>query len=301
MTTRSDRAIGIGEVLWDLFPDGKRLGGAPANCAYHAQALGARGIVVSAVGEDKLGREILVRLDEVGLDRRFIHVDTQHPTGRVTVTLDEHGKPDFVIHEEVAWDYIPFTEALRELARQADAVCYGSLGQRSAVSRESVRRFLGATRLDCLRVFDINLRQSFYSAEMIADMLDLSNVLKLNDAELRTVAGLLDIRGSDSAVLGDLIERYDLDVVALTLGADGSRLCTRDGESSHAGVKVEVVDTVGAGDAFTAALILGLLRGDDLDEINEHANRVASYVCTQRGAMPEIPEHLRLAPPTAEA
>jgi fructokinase len=301
MARRSDRIIGIGEVLWDLFPDGKRLGGAPANCAYHAQALGARGIVVSAVGEDKLGREILARFDEVGLDRRFIHVDTQHPTGRVTVTLDEHGRPDFVIHEEVAWDYISFTEALRELARQADAVCTGSLGQRSAVSRETVRRFLGGTRLDCLRVFDINLRQSFYGAEMVADMLELSNVLKLNDEELRTLAELLGIKGPEPDVLQELIGRYDLDLVALTMGSRGSRLTTRHDEASHPGFAVEVVDTVGAGDAFTAALILGLLRGDDLDEINEHANRLASYVCTQRGAMPEIPDRLRFAAPEAKS
>ena len=285
--------VGLGEILWDLLPDGKQLGGAPANFAYHAKALGARGVVVSCVGDDDLGREIIDRLRELGLGTEHIAVDQRHPTGTVSVALDAAGKPRYTIHENVAWDFIPSSPALMKLAARTGAVCYGSLCQRSELSRETVRTFLQATRPDCLRVFDINLRQSFYSREIADTMLSLSNVLKLNDEELPVVAELLSIKGTEADILWTLTGRYRLRLIALTRGASGSLLWTPNASSTHAGIRPpRIVDTVGAGDAFTAALTVGLLRGDPLDQINDHANRIASYVCAQPGATPPLPESL---------
>lgn len=285
-------AVGLGEVLWDLLPDGKLLGGAPANFAYHAKGLGAEAFVVSAVGTDDLGQEILAQLTHNGLDTRYIHQDPEHPTGRVTVTLNAAGTPSYVIHTEVAWDFTPWNPALEDLAERTDATCFGTLGQRCPVSRNTVRRFLEVTPEHSLRVFDINLRQQFYSASIIHEMLTLSNVLKLNDEELPMVAQLLAMEGAETALLEELLQRYDLKLVALTRAAKGSLLCTRQGWSDHPGSAVTVADTVGAGDAFTAALVMGLLENRPLDMINARANRLAAYVCTQKGAMPPYPEHV---------
>jgi fructokinase len=284
--------VGLGEVLWDLFPEGKQFGGAPANFAYHAKCLGAEGFVVSAVGNDDLGREILDRLDALGLNRQFVAVDGAHPTGTVSVELDAAGKPRYVIHEDVAWDFVPVVPGLMDLAQKADAVCFGSLAQRSDASRKTIRDFLGATQEGCLRIFDINFRQRFYDAKTVARSLELANVLKLNDEELPVVAKLLKISGGEDDVMAALRDRYDLQVIALTKGAHGAVLIGPDGRSVHAGVAAKVVDTVGAGDAFTAVLAMGLLRGLDLDAINEHANHVAAYVCSRPGATPEMPARL---------
>ena len=283
---------GLGEILWDILPAGKQLGGAPANFAYHAQALGAKGVVVSCVGDDELGKEILSRLGGLGLDCRFIAVDKAHPTGTVTVKLDENGKADFTIHENVAWDFIPLDAGLLELAAQTDAVCFGSLCQRWEVSRNTVRRFLQATKPDCIRVLDINIRQSYYNKDIVHTMLQVSDVLKLNDEELPVVAELLDMTGSETNIFSQLTERYALRLIALTRGASGSRLYAQGEDSNHPGFPAQVADTVGAGDSFTAAMTLGLLQGKELDRINEDANRVASYVCTQSGATPKLPDGL---------
>jgi len=285
--------VGLGEILWDMLPTGKQLGGAPANFAYHAQALGARGVVVSCIGDDDLGKEILSQLGSLGLDCRYIAVDKAHRTGTVTVKLDAKGVPDFTIHENVAWDFIPLDSALLELAARADAVCFGSLCQRLDVSRDTVRRFLKETNPDCLRIFDINIRQSYYSKDITDTMLKTSNVLKLNEDELPLVAELLDIKGSETEILAELVARYELRFVVLTKGAEGSRLYSAGGDSVCAGIPpAEIADTVGAGDAFTAAVAVGLLRGRSLDEINAHANRVASFVCSQAGATPNLPNEL---------
>lgn len=284
--------VGLGEILWDMLPAGKQVGGAPANFAYHAQALGAQGIVVSCIGNDELGKEIISRLQELGLDRRYVAVDESHPTGTVTVELDERGKPNYTIHENVAWDYIESDSSLLELVGEADAVCYGSLCQRSEVSRKTVREFLGATRSDCLRVFDINLRQSYFDNEIIHAMLELSNVLKLNDEELPVVADLLGLSGSETDILSQLTDIYELRMIALTRGAKGSRLYAQGENSNHEGFPAEVADTVGAGDSFTAAMTLGLLYDKPLDWINEYSNRVASFVCSQSGATPKLPDSL---------
>ena len=283
---------GLGEILWDILPAGKQLGGAPANFAYHGQALGAKGVVVSCVGDDELGKEILSRLGGLGLDCRFIAVDKAHPTGTVTVKLDENGKADFTIHENVAWDFIPLDTGLLELAAQIDAVCFGSLCQRSEVSRDTVRRFLQTTKPDCIRVLDINIRQSYYNKDIVHTMLQVSDVLKLNDEELPVVAKLLDMTGSETNIFSQLTERYALRLIALTRGASGSRLYAQGEDSNHPGFPAQVADTVGAGDSFTAAMTLGLLQGKELDRINEDANRVASYVCTQSGATPKLPDGL---------
>ena len=290
--------IGLGEVLWDLLPSGKALGGAPANVAYHANSLGAEGVVVSAVGDDDLGREILDRLRAMSLDTRHVQVIASQPTGTVSVTLDEKGSPTYVIHEDVAWDHIAVDDATLELARRADAVCFGSLAQRSPEARKSVRAVLGATRDDALRVFDINLRGDFYDAELIEQSLGLANVLKINDEELETVTGLLGLdrdagdKGGDDGRLAKLAEGYDLRLVALTRGERGSVMFADGAFSRRDGIAVKVEDTVGAGDAFTAAVAVGMLGGMDLERVNELANRAAAHVCSQKGAMPGLPEEL---------
>lgn len=284
--------VGLGEILWDILPGGKQLGGAPANFAYHAQALGAQGVVVSCVGDDLSGKEISARLDQLRLTRDYIALDKEHPTGTVTVQLDKDGKPDYTIHENVAWDFIPSDSALAELAGQANAVCFGSLCQRSAVSRKTIGEFLQATKRDCIRVFDINLRQSYFNRETIHNMLQLSDVLKLNDEELSVVAELLRMSGSETDTLSQLTDTYALRLIVLTRGANGSRLFGQGGDSSHHGFAADVADTVGAGDAFTAAITLGLLHDRPLDAINEQANRLAAFVCSQRGATPKLPNSL---------
>jgi fructokinase len=286
--------IGLGEVLWDLLPAGKQLGGAPANFAWHAQQLGARSAVVSAVGRDPLGDEILARLRAMELDGSHVSVDDTHPTGTVSVTLDLAGVPNYVIHEDVAWDFIPAGGPLDELARRADVVCFGTLAQRSEASRQAVRKFLFETRADCLRVFDINLRQRFYDRHVIEASLARASVLKLNDQELPAIAKLLTLPRDEAGAVRMLFRGLvNLRLVALTRGSSGSTLFARDGVvSHHPGVGTTLVDTVGAGDAFTATLAIGLLRGRPLDHINEVANRVAAYVCSQPGATPPLPAEL---------
>lgn len=291
--------VGIGEVLWDMLPGGKQLGGAPANFAYHAAALGAHGLVVSRVGDDEPGREIRSRLDALGIDSRFVSGDGDHPTGFVAVHVDALGIPEYVIHERVAWDFLSADDALLDLASRADAVCFGTLAQRSSDSRDTIRAFLRATRVECLRVFDINLRQSYYDRDTIHHSLLLSDVLKLNEDEADTVAARLDLISDDYAdaasIVPPLFAKYPLRIIALTRGAAGSLLCSSDGRwSDHRGVTPDrIADTVGAGDAFTAALVTGLLEGVELGRINDVANRLAAYVCTQPGATPAVPAEFR--------
>ncbi len=285
--------VGLGEVLWDLLPSGRQLGGAPTNFAYHACALGGRGVVVSCVGDDEQGRDILQRFEAMGLETGAIATDTNHPTGTVTVEVSDQGQPDFTIHENVAWDYIPAGAGILGLAGRADLVCFGSLGQRCETSRRTIQQFLAATRPGCLRFFDVNLRQHFFTRDVIARSLELSDVLKLNDEELPVVAELLSIPGEQDEVLTELLRRFSLRLVVLTRGADGSVIRSADQESVCGGKKIEVADTVGAGDAFTATVAVGLLRGVDLETIHLHAQRVAGFVCTQPGGTPDMPAELR--------
>jgi len=284
--------VGLGEILWDILPDGRQLGGAPANFGYHSQALGAEGIVASCIGDDQLGKEIITRLSELGLNCDYITVDKEHPTGTVTVRVDSEGKPQYTIHEDVAWDYIRSNRRLLGLAGRADAVCFGSLCQRCDVSRRTIHEFLAATKPDCICVFDINLRQSYFSREIIETSLERASVLKLNDEELPVVAEMLDIKGSEIDILSRLTTTYNLRIIALTRGARGSLLFTKGERCDYPGLPTKVVDTVGAGDAFAAALTIGLLRGRSLDEISEFANQVASFVCSHSGATPKLPDSL---------
>lgn len=284
--------VGLGEILWDMLPSGTFLGGAPANFAFHANQLGAEGVVVSALGADDLGQGILNELQQLGLTTDGLR-QVAAPTGTVTVaTVD--GQPSYTIHTGVAWDQIPFDDGLRQLAGRADAVCFGSLAQRSPISRQTLQAFLRGTRQDCCRVFDINLRQHYYDAATIEASLGLSIVLKLNHEELPIVAELLGLPTNEVETVRALLERFGLRLIALTRGAGGSSLYTKWRTSHHPGHPVEqVADTVGAGDSFTAALVIGLLHQDDLDEMHDRAARLASYVCSQRGATPRIPDDLR--------
>jgi fructokinase len=287
--------VGIGEVLWDMLPAGKQLGGAPANFAFHAGQLGAEALIVSRVGDDEPGREILRRLDSLGVGRQHVGVDPRHPTGTVDVRVDAAGVPEYVIHAPVAWDFLESGPELLRLAARSDAVCLGTLAQRSPASRAAVSSFLGATPPQCLRVFDINLRQAFYSRDLLHELLGRSDVLKLNDGELAVVAQLFSLNSAEpTPAARELMARYPLRLVALTRGGHGSLLLTRDGRASdYPGVPVEkIADTVGAGDAFTAALVMGLLAGKGLDQINDRANRLAAFVCTQHGATPRHPPAL---------
>lgn len=288
--------VGIGEVLWDLLPTGKQLGGAPANFAYHAQQLGARASVISAVGRDALGLELIERLRACGLDTSAIAVDDAHETGAVDVKVDADGVPTYQIRKDAAWDFIPFTADNQALAGRARIVCYGSLAQRSAVSRETIRRLFFKPAA-ALRVFDINLRQHYYCRGVIDESLHWADVLKLNEQEVPVVGGLLAQPPETRMIVDALFEDFPmLRLIAVTRGGKGSSLYARpDKVSHHEGYMTKVLDTVGAGDAFTAALAVGLYRRHDLDRINADANRLAAYVCSQPGAMPPIPADLRPA------
>lgn len=284
--------IGVGELLWDMLPTGQQLGGAPANFAYHAHALGAKAMVVSCVGKDALGKELLERLCRIGLNTDSITINLSAPTGTVSVTIDVQGKPTFTIHENVAWDFIEASADVLRDASRADAICFGSLAQRSAVSRKAIQALVAATPTSCLRVFDINIRQHFFSQEVIEHSLKLANVLKLNDSELPVLATLYGLYGPPRQQLETLAQRFGLRVVALTCGAEGSLLLHDGRWSELPSVKVDVKDTVGAGDSFTAALCLGLLCGMDLGEIHNVANQIAAHVCSCVGATPILPKQL---------
>ncbi len=290
--------MGIGEVLWDLLDTGPQMGGAPANFAYHAHALGANSHAITRVGKDDLGRGILRRFRELGLPTSAVQEDESAPTGTAKVSLCGDGLAHFTIQENNAWDYLAITPEAEAAAMSADAICFGSLAQRGQKSRTTIQRLVGATSSQALRVFDINLRQRHYSRQTIEQSLRLANVLKLNDDELPVLVEMFDFSGSIEDQIERLAHRLggnpgasskDCAVVALTRGAHGS-LLYRDGRwSDCASHPVEVVDTVGAGDSFTAALVLGLLHNLDLDKINSIANDVARYVCSQAGATPAIP------------
>ena len=286
------KVCGLGEVLWDAFPDGEKFGGAPANFTCHCHSLGARAYVVSCIGRDQRGVKARAFLDNHGVDTSCLSESGAHETGVVIVTLDDAGKPDYEIKEGVAWDNLPWSKEIEDLAPQLDAVCFGSLSQRNDVSRETIRKLLAATRPDCLRVFDINIRQTFHNDEIIRSSLESANVLKLNDEELPVVAELIGAEGSDEDIVAAIIRQFDLKLVALTCGQRGALMVTAEEASFAAPPATDVVSTVGAGDAFTAAMIMGFLNNKPLDRINQEANRLAAFVCTRHGAVPELPASL---------
>jgi fructokinase len=283
--------IGIGEILWDLLPDGKRPGGAPANFAYVANALGNHGVVLSRVGNDEPGKEILAELNAKKLSTATIQLDDEKPTGLVEVRL-ENGQPNYRIVENSAWDFMEFSDDWREIAARADAVCFGSLAQRKRVSRRTILEFVNLTR--GWRIFDVNLRQPFYSREVLRESLKTANAAKLNYEELPVVAEMFGIKTPNPLrAAKDLLSQFDLNLICVTRGAAGSVLVANTEISEAAGFKVEVADAIGAGDAFTAALAHGLLRGWKLDDINKFANQVGAFVASQTGAMPDFPEEFR--------
>jgi fructokinase len=287
MARKPHTVVGLGELLWDLLPAGKQLGGAPANFAYITSLLGDNGIPGSRLGHDDLGAEALRRLNQLGLPTDFIQRDAQHLTGIVRVELDRAGQPRFDICESVAWDFLDWTPLWQELARQADAVCFGSLAQRSALSRSTIRSFLQATRPEAVRIFDVNLRQTFYSAEILSASMKLATIVKLNHEELPKVMHLFELEHRTEELSAKrLLALFRLKLVCITRGNAGSLLASAEECNAHPGFRVRVADTVGTGDAFTAAMVHEYLHGASLERMNEAANRIGAWVASQTGATP---------------
>jgi fructokinase len=286
--------IGLGELLWDMFPSGKQLGGAPANFAYILNLLGDLGVVASRVGQDDLGGEAISRVKGLGLQAREIQTDPVHPTGSVEVALDSAGQPKFGIKQSVAWDFLDWTPEWRALAKACDAVCFGSLAQRSPRSRETIHAFLETAGKSAVCVFDVNLRQCFHSPELISSSARVAHILKLNHEELPVVTKMLGYESSDEKSAARWLQKkYNLRLVCVTRGARGSLMVNGNNETEHPGFQVKVADTVGAGDAFTAALVHHFLRGASLAAMSEAANQLGSWVASQVGAMP-VPDQTRL-------
>lgn len=285
--------VGLGEVLWDMLPEGRKIGGAPVNFAYHAGQFGIDTMAVSAIGNDKLGEDTIAEMNGKHLNHIFPSVP--YPTGSVQVSLDEKGVPAYDIKENVAWDNIPFTNEIESVARSCRAVCFGSLAQRNAVSRSTIRKFIESTPSGCIRIFDINLRQNFYTSNVIHDSLEHCNILKINDEEIMLVSRMFNYDSSNiENVCRTIMEDFSLEMVILTCGTKGSYIFTKGGVSFMPTPKVNVADTVGAGDSFTGSFCAAILRGLPVAEAHKKAVEVSAYVCTQNGAMPEIPESMKL-------
>ena len=284
--------VGLGEALWDMLPDGKKLGGAPANFAYHAGQFGLNTLAVSALGEDKLADETIEAIEKRNL--KYLMPRVPYPTGTVQVILDDAGIPTYDIKENVAWDNIPFTEEIQEVAKNCCAVCFGSLAQRNVVSRSTIQQFIASTPKDCVKIFDINLRQEFYSKEVIEESFRLCNVLKINDEELVIVSRMFELKGLDQAEkCKELVAKYNLDILVLTCGTNGSYVFTPTEMSFQETPKVEVADTVGAGDSFTGSFCAAILKGINIKDAHKRAVQVSAFVCTQNGAMPTLPAELK--------
>ncbi len=279
---------GIGELLWDILPTGKQVGGAPCNFAYHAMHAGCESIVISAVGNDQSGDELLKELGSLNINCEFVQRN-HFPTGTVTVSVNERGHPQYIIHENVAWDNILVNSEMLIKISGLDALCFGSLGQRNSISANSIQKVLESVKPGCLKVFDINLRQNFYSSEIIKKSLEFADFLKLNEGELPILTKILGLPGNLESQLNQLIHLFSLRYIAYTMGEKGSVVKGCKEYSFLEAPKVNVTDTVGAGDSFTAVLVSGLLKGLPLTEIHETATQTAAYVCTQKGATPVIP------------
>ena len=281
------KIVGLGEVLWDLLPKGACLGGAPANFAYITTLMGDQGIVASRVGEDSRGIDALRRMEELGLDIDHVQTDRECPTGVVNIELDAKGQAKYEFVQPVAWDRLEWNEDWQQLAKQADAVCFGSLAQRSEKSRTTIRKFLAASSANTLKVFDVNLRQSYYSEDILAESMRLADIVKLNDEELPKIMALYKLPFKDElSSAKKLQEKFGLKVLCITRGDRGSLLIRARDLSEHPGFRIRVADTVGSGDAFTAGLVHEYLHGASLDLMNEVANLVGAWVASEIGAMP---------------
>lgn len=283
-------AIGIGEILWDLLPEGKMLGGAPTNFAFHASQMNVNAAIISAVGKDPLGDEILQIIKGKSLIS-LIQVNNK-PTGTVSVTLDKAGIPAYIIHENVAWDYVETTGTGLEYAKKAKAICFGSLAQRSHTTKNTIQNILKTASPEAIKVFDINIRQNFYNFELIDKSLQLANILKINEEELNLLAQMLDLRGEEIELTKKIMDIYQLNSLALTKGNQGSWLFSQQNSSFIPTPDVKVADTVGAGDSFTAAMVAGFLHGLPFEEVHQLAVDVSAYVCTKGGATPVLPKNL---------
>jgi len=292
--------LGVGELLWDLLPKGARLGGAPANFTVMAGRLGSHAAILSRIGRDDLGRKAVDLLDPLPADTEFLQVDPVHETGRVTVAFRD-GQPEYTIHQPAAWDFLELSDEWVQLAERADAICFGSLAQRSVESRQTIQTLAAQAQAHCVRVFDVNLRAPFYSSEVLQESLELASVMKMNDAEVPLVLALLGLQAFDPGHPGalrsgaeKLLEEFPtLKMVAVTRGGSGSLLVTREAWHDHPGIAVTVADTIGAGDAFTAAMTHYLLRGADLATLNEAGNRWGGWVASQSGAMPDLDQKVQ--------
>jgi len=285
--------VGLGEVLWDLLPSGAQLGGAPTNFAGHAGALGAAASVITRIGHDLLGRQVLERFTQMRWPVSTVQMDIAHPTGTAAVALSAAGVPEFKIADDAAWDYLQMTESALRSVRAADAICFGSLAQRHPTSRATIQQLVAAARPEALRIFDINLRQRHYSQEVIERSLRLASVLKLNEAELPVLQEMFALSGDAAAQLEQLAQAFELTTLVLTRGPAGSLIYHHGAWSECASRPVRVVDTVGAGDAFTAALTMGLLRKLELPRVHAAAEELAGFVCSRAGAMPRLPEKMQ--------
>ncbi len=289
--TSKPMVLSIGEILWDVLPTGKRAGGAPVNFSYHAAKNGAEGYAISAVGRDDLGRELEEAVHQAGVDAVLQHND--HPTSTVEVQLTE-GIPQYVFKPDVAWDHLEYTDDLAGLASKADAVCYGTLSMRNSKSRETCLQVLRHTKSHAMRFFDINLRGTFYSKDLIQELLDMATVFKLNDEELVTLRDMFHVPGAtDDELCRWFMDQWHLDTIVLTAGSDYSTIYLADGQSSHLPTpEITVADTVGAGDAFSGTFAINRLLGASLTQAHRAAVNTAAFVCTQQGAWPEYPEHI---------
>lgn len=289
----SFQILALGEILWDLLPTGMQLGGAPANFAFHCRALGAEARLITRVGDDELGRLVLDRFRAGGSPTETIQIDSDRPTGTVDVELSEAGVPRYTIREDVAWDRITADDAGLAAARSADAVCFGSLALRSETARRAIAKLVSHTSPRAIRIFDVNLRHPFVYPDVIAEALELCDVLKLNDEELTEIAAMFGLGDGTRETIEELSRRFGLKAVALTRGADGSLLFADGRWSDLPGRPVAVRDTIGAGDSFTAALAIGFLNNRPLDEIHRHSGAVAAFVCSQPGGTPDLPDSLK--------
>jgi fructokinase len=287
----SKKVVGIGEILWDLLPQGRQLGGAPANFAFHTHQLGFETGVISAVGRDLEGKDILEIILNSGI-KSFIGVN-EKPTGTVSISINEKGIPVYIIHENVAWDFITALDDALEFTGEASAVCFGSLAQRSEISRNCIYRILDQAPKSCLRIFDINLRQNFYTKEIISTSLQKANILKINDEEIFILGRMFELGAVEEDIALSSMKKFDLDYLALTKGSTGSRMFTKTEASYLPTPAVKVVDTVGAGDSFTAAMVSGILAGKKLEDIHRLAVEVSAFVCTCPGGTPELPRQIR--------